>query len=157
MKLEQLQTLDSSSRLFVYTADSEISNDYKYRLVAKLDQFSSTWEAHGVKLNAAYELIVDRMLIIAVDERNQQATGCSIDKLVHLLKGEEVDWFNRMNVHFAENETWKTLHIMDLLEKVKSGELSDNIKVLNSTVLTLSEAEGFLIQTLKKSWLNNMI
>ena len=157
MKLEQLQTLDSSSRLFVYSADSVISNVYKEKLVAKIDHFISTWEAHGVKLNAAYELIVNRMLIIAVDERNQQATGCSIDKLVHLLKGEEVDWFNRMNVHFKQNDHWQTLHMMDLVEKVKSGELSENIEVLNSTVLTLSEAEGDLVQTLKKSWLNNLI
>lgn len=157
MKLEQLQTLDGSSRLFVYTANSKISNDYKVELVAKLDQFVKEWEAHGVKLHAAYELIVDRMLIIAVDERMQQATGCSIDKLTHLLKGESVDWLNRMNVHFSENDTWETLHMMDLIDKVKAGEVSEEVKVLNSTILTLSEAGDDLVQTLKNSWLKNLL
>ena len=54
-------------------------NDYKVELVAKFDQFIKEWEAHGVKLNAAYELIVDRMLIIAwMKECNKRRAVVSI-------------------------------------------------------------------------------
>lgn len=157
MKLEQLQTLDGSSRLFVYTTATEMSDAYIKGFVAKLDAFISTWEAHGVKLNAAYELIANRMLIIAVDEKGQIATGCSIDKLTHLLKAEDMDWFNRMNIHYKEEGTWKTLHMMDLVSKIQAGEISEEIEVLNSTVLTLQDASDNLVQTLKKSWLNKML
>lgn len=157
MKLEQLQTLDSSSRLFVYSADSVISNVYKEKLVAKLDHFISTWEAHGVKLNAAYELIVDRMLIIAVDERNQQATGCSIDNLNNFLKSESVNWFDRQYVHYLLQDTWKTLHMIELIKAVQTGKIHKEVKILNSTVLTLEDACENLLQSFKTSWLNKML
>lgn len=157
MKFEQLQTLHGSSRLFVYTSTAELSKDYAADFSLRLDHFIPTWEAHGVKLNASYVLIANRMLIIAVDERSQTATGCSIDKLTHLLKSESVDWFDRMHIHYKENGTWQTLHMMDLASKVKSGEISEDIEILNSTVLTLQDLDENLVQTLKKSWLNNLL
>ena len=50
-----------------------------------MDEFVGGWKARA-QLAAAYRIIADQFLIIAVDESLQQATGCSIDKSVHLLK-----------------------------------------------------------------------
>ena len=49
---------------------------------AHLAAFTSSWAAHGTPLAAEAAVLLDQIVVLAVDEALQMATGCSIDASV---------------------------------------------------------------------------
>ena len=120
-----------------------------------MDDFVGGWKAHGAQLAAAYRIIANQFLIIAVDESQQQATGCSIDKSVHLLQefGEnhDLDFFNRMLVHVMENGTFTSYSTAELKAGIAEGKIGPNTQIMNTTAATLKES-GMGTLDLADSW-----
>ena len=120
-----------------------------------MDEFVGGWKAHGAQLAAAYRIIADQFLIIAVDESQQQATGCSIDKSVHLLQEfgakHHLDFFNRMLVHAQTGEGFTSYSTASLKAAIAEGRIDENTPVLHTTAATLGESGSGLIP-LKESW-----
>lgn len=120
-----------------------------------MDEFVGGWKAHGARLAASYRLIADQFLIIAVDESQQQATGCSIDKSVHLLQEfgnkENLDFFNRMLVHVMEKGTFTSYSTSELKDAIAQGVIGPNTQVMNTTATTLAES-GMGTIDLADSW-----
>ena len=104
--------MNPESRMWFYGLKQPMSLAQKSELSAIMDEFVSSWKAHGSQLAAAFRIVFDQFLIIAVDESQQQATGCSIDKSVHLLqafgKKHGVDFFNRMLIFVQSHERYKS-------------------------------------------------
>jgi hypothetical protein len=121
-----------------------------------MDAFIAQWQAHGADLSASYRWVGRQLLILAVDETKQQATGCSIDKSVHLLQDfgnkHGVDFFNRMLV-FVVNEdfSFSTHTPATLKEAIASGEVHAGTKVINTLAATLEESGDGTI-ALEHSW-----
>ena len=70
-----------------------------------LDEFVAGWQAHGASLTAQAAVVHGWMVLLAVDERPQQATGCSIDASVSASANckpapsmVDLDVFDRMAV-----------------------------------------------------------
>ena len=116
---------------------------------------SREWKAHGSELAAAFRLISRQFLVIAVDENQQIATGCSIDKSVHLLQEfgnkHQLDFFNRLLVHLDKGNSFRTYSISQLKEAIAKGEVHALSNILNSTATTLKE-NGTGRIALKDSW-----
>lgn len=55
----------------------------------KLGEFIKEWNAHGDPLAASFEIRYNFFIFIRVDESKVRVTGCSIDKLVRLIKSIE--------------------------------------------------------------------
>ena len=89
-------------------------------LMAKraLAEFVSRWAAHGKKLSAQGDILLDRFVVLSIDESAVGASGCSIDSSVHFLKelGKQlsVDLFNRMKLYVLQGEEILHIHIADL-------------------------------------------
>ena len=66
------------SRMWFYGLEQPLTDEQSKVLRGLMDDFVGQWKAHGARLAAAYRIIGSQCLIIAVDERQQQATGCSI-------------------------------------------------------------------------------
>ena len=79
--------MHSESRRWFYGLQQPLTDEQAEVLRGLMDEFVGQWKAHGAQLAAAYRIIGNQCLIIAVDERQQQATGCSIDKSVHSVDG----------------------------------------------------------------------
>ena len=120
-----------------------------------MDEFVGGWKAHGTQLAAAYRLIANQFLIIAVDESQQQATGCSIDKSVHLLQEfgakHQLDFFNRMLVHVMESGSFTSYSTSELKEAITKGKIGPQTQVMNTTAATLKES-GMGTLDLADSW-----
>ena len=101
-----MQSMHPESRMWFYGLQQPLTDAQAAVLRELMNDFVGQWKAHGAQLAAAYSLIGNQCLILAVDERQQQATGCSIDKSVHLLMefGQQygIDFFNRMLVFTAD-------------------------------------------------------
>ena len=53
----------------------------------QLALFIASWKAHGASLEAGFEIIENRFIILYVNESGQIATGCSIDESIAFIKG----------------------------------------------------------------------
>ena len=162
MKSELFPNMQLSSRLFVYTSNDELSSREVSSFQTKLNAFIDSWKAHGAKLDASFMLIANRVLIIVVDEKFQTATGCSIDSMNRYLQDSGYDWFSRTLVLYNTgvgglDEVWEASNMHEFHSALKRGDLSMDILVINSTVLSLGEAREKLVQKVSESWHKNML
>jgi hypothetical protein len=81
--------LPDSARLWIFGVERDLSVEERERLLSEVDAFLSGWKAHGHPLAAAREWRYDRFLLVAVDDRMEPPSGCSIDALVRILRGLE--------------------------------------------------------------------
>jgi len=138
--------LPDHSRVWLYLADRKLDSTELLFAHEKLQDFLSTWKAHGKSLNCNGTIIYSQYLILSVNEDIESASGCSIDSSVRFVKmlGNElhVDFFNRLNVlaFLNENET-QTTNYFDATK--------GNIPYLNPLIQTLGE--------LRENWIINQI
>jgi hypothetical protein len=81
--------MPDDARLWIFGARAPLDDVDAPRLLGAVDGFLKTWKAHGEPLRCAREFVHEHFLVVAVDERASDASGCSIDGLFHLLKEAE--------------------------------------------------------------------
>lgn len=81
-----LAELPADSRLWVFPSTAPLEEENQTCLLEEVDDFLAGWLAHGRPLKAGRELRHGRFLIVAVDEGDASASGCSIDALVGRLR-----------------------------------------------------------------------
>lgn len=110
--------LSPESKIWIYTADRNFTPADKEVIEVAMSQFLPQWAAHGNALYGDYTIAYDRFLILAVDESQAGASGCSIDTSVRFIKnlGAQlgVDFFNRMNLVVENDGKLDSVHISDL-------------------------------------------
>lgn len=111
--------LPELSRVWIYSADRELSDEEIAISKNELNKFIANWATHGTDLGASSDIIEKRFVVIVVDEMKVRASGCSIDTSVHFLKdlGKKlgVDFFNRMKLYIHEDNQIKQIHLSDLV------------------------------------------
>ncbi|MGB1943065.1 MAG: hypothetical protein ACPH1A_06275 [Flavobacteriales bacterium] len=155
-------TLDDSARVWVHVASRRMTSDEAQAVQSHLDEFVAGWQAHGAALKAQAAVVHGWMVLLAVDERSQQATGCSIDASVSALKQiaslhpsmVDLDFFDRMAVlHRSSSETpWKRTSLSTFWAQRKAGLLDDAEQVFDTTVSTLEELKTRGVVLMGASW-----
>ena len=162
MTLELFPNISLSARLFIYTANQTLNSTESSEFSKSLMLFLDNWKAHGSSLEASFMLIANRVLLIVVDEKDQTATGCSIDSLNRHLQSSDFDWFSRNWVlHTSEAPSikgdWDVSDLQGFQEKCRNGDISKNEYVLNTAVLSVQELHENLIQKVSDSWHYRML
>lgn len=154
--------LDDSARVWVHVASRKMTLDEAHIVQAHLDEFVAGWQAHGAPLTAQASVVHGWMVLLAVDERPQPATGCSIDASVSALKQVEslhpsmvdLDLFDRMAVlhrSSAENP-WKRTTLSTFWAQRKAGLVGDAEQVFDTTVCTLGALKTRGVVPMGTSW-----
>ena len=142
--------LPDSSRVWLYLSNRIFDStelDYIENVIRDFTQ--SKWSTHGSKLEASGTILFNQLIILAVDERKLNASGCSIDSSVRMIKelGAEldVDFFNRLYVLVHVQNQLKRIHIHELKNYSKA-------QLINPLVTTLGEIrKDFLVEVSKSS------
>jgi hypothetical protein len=96
------------ARLWVFVGDRKLSATEIAWLNETLTQFVSSWQTHGKSLDAVGFVLHETALVIVANENAVKASGCSMDKINHLVKDAgsqlSIDFFNRMNVLLPDSE-----------------------------------------------------
>lgn len=150
------ENMPQTSRIWIYQASRNIAKSEVQTIVSVLDIKMEGWAAHGAALLSAYKIFHSRFVVIALDENQNAASGCSIDASTHWLKdlGAElnINFFDRSLAYLADNE----IHTVDLLgiKKAVSDELinADTI-IYNNLIKTLSDFDQNWQLQASKSWL----
>ena len=74
------------SRVWIYQAGRSFSQAEKELVTNRLTAFCNGWNTHGNGMPSSFQILDDQVLILAVDESNLGASGCSIDSSVKALR-----------------------------------------------------------------------
>ena len=153
--------LDEQSRIWIYQSDRELLSEEKSVLSSELKIFIDQWTAHNKELKGSFEILLDRFLIIMIDETNTNATGCSIDKSMNFIKQMEiklnVNFTNRQELAYKEGNEIKTISKSSFEDKLKSGQFNENTIVFNNLIEKKSELKSHWQVALKESWHKMML
>ena len=148
------------SRVWVYQSNREFTTSEVAEIQEKLDAFTAQWQAHGQQLKAKAEIIHNFFIVITVDERASNVTGCSIDASVRILKEIEeqynLDLFNRFNMAYIADGKVVTLNKEDFETLVSIKKITPDTIVFNNTVQTLEEFETKWQVPFAQSWHNTV-
>lgn len=78
--------LPDHARVWVFASDRQLALAESAQLLAEVDAFLEQWKAHGAPLRSAREWRDGQFLVVGVDPRAEQASGCSIDGLFRALQ-----------------------------------------------------------------------
>ena len=140
--------LTGNGRVWIYVSKRALQTEEITAIKQKLAVFGSTWEAHGKPLQSAFDVLYNQILVLAVDEEVESATGCSIDKALAVFQEIEstysLDLFNRMNLTFvAMNE---------INQAYLSGLINNDTVFLDNTLAKLSDIRTRWQVPFQSSW-----
>lgn len=150
--------LPDNARVWIFQATNFLEFEKLERMSARLLNFLESWQAHGKDLKASLEIRYDRFVIIALDEASYEATGCSIDKLTHLIQALEtelhISLMDRTQIAFrdSENGMIDTMHMMNFRAVLESGDIDQDTIVFNNLITTKGQLEKEWEVPVHKSW-----
>ena len=154
--LQDISTLPDQSRVWIYQSDKAFTDDQVSQLEKDLSTFLTSWTAHGAALQAGFEVKYKRFIVIALDQSQESASGCSIDSQVRFIQSlqEEldVDLLDKMNVTYYQNDRIHFKTLIDFKKMVKDGAVGKNTIVFNNLVTNLEEYNHHWEVPASESW-----
>ena len=149
--------LPDDARCWIFGASASIDDIDDQRLLAAVDGFLLQWKAHGAPLTASRDWCDEHFLVIAVDQNQEGASGCSIDGLFRTLKGLETaigaSLVEGGLVYFRD--PLGLVHAVardDFQLLVKHGEVNADTKVFDTTLTILGDYRTKFERRAKDSW-----
>lgn len=158
--MNTFQNFSLSSRIWIYQSNRELTSEEANEISQIAGQFTEQWTAHQQLLKTAFDLRYNLFLIFCVDE-STAASGCSIDKSLHLVQQLEkkfnIRLLNRqMGAYFSEGEAipFSLLKINDLYQ---SAIINDQTTVADNLVNTLGDFNARWQIPFHQSWMKQFI
>lgn len=154
--LTDFNTLPDTSRIWIYQANRSFTSKELEDIGREMDAFLKDWTAHGSNLKAGYEIRYKRFIVIALDQSQTSASGCSIDASVHFIqqleKKYDVQLLDKMNVSYKQGEYIAYKPLSDFKKMAKQKAVSKNTIVFNNLVNNKQEYEEHWEVPASESW-----
>ncbi len=148
--------ISENSRVWIYQSNRPFTTDEQEAISHHLAVFIKEWQAHGQQLAAAFEIRYNRFIILSVDEEIAEASGCSIDKSVSLMKAIEQEFglslFDRLNIAYREGDEIKSCDRQDFESLIAEGKIHENSIVFNNLVQTKADLNTKWEVAFRQSW-----
>ena len=149
-------TLPEESKIWIYQSNRKFSDEEMNEIETDLKVFVENWAAHGTSLTASYLLKYNRFIILAVNQEDQMATGCSIDASVVFIQNLEqkykVDLLDKMNVTFKVGEHVAHKTLIDFKKMAKDKAVTGETIVFNNLVNNIAEFNESWETPAEDSW-----
>jgi hypothetical protein len=150
--------LSALAKTWIYQADKKLSEKEKQIISDKLRSFTEQWLVHGAPLEASFDIRFDHFVILAA---NDQASGCSIDSSVRIMKelGQitGIDFFNRNLIAFKDGENLKMIPMQELKNAFLLGQWNGQTFVFNNVASTLEEVNQSWLVPASSTWLKRYL
>jgi len=155
------ESMSPESRIWIFQSDRKFSDRDKAIITEHLKLFTDGWAAHGQPLKASFDLRYDQFLIIAVDEGYNNASGCSIDSSVRVIKEIEnhlrISFLSRDRVAFLKNSDVDLIQLKDLKEEYQKGNWNESSSTFNNVIETKGQLETEWIIPAGTTWLKRYV
>lgn len=159
--IRTIADMPTHARVWVYKAARALSQAEQRLVRERGAQFTAEWSAHKMPLDACVDVVIDRYVVIAVDEQQAQASGCSIDKSVAFIKGLEHDLklmlTDRMVVAYEHDGQVVSARLQELGALVKEGTITRDTVVFDDLVSTVGEYRERFKVPLGASWMERFL
>jgi len=153
--LVDFNTIADNSRIWIYAAEKKLTSDKKTYIINYISDHLQNWNAHKVPLIAGVTILENYFIVIALDESENRASGCSIDLLQNMIQDLEkelsVSLLNRLNVF---------CRIDDKILCVPSFKLGciakDNTLFYDLTIQNKSDLHSYL-KPISEGWCKNLL
>lgn len=153
---DKLERLPNSARVWIYQSTRPFTEMEIEVLRSQINGFVGVWTAHSHQLAAAGDVLFERFIVLAVDENQAGASGCSIDKSVNFIKGIENQYvtqlFERMNFAYLEDGEVVVVPSSEFSRLHTEGVLSENTLVFDNLVQSIGDMKTQWIKPVKSSW-----
>lgn len=150
--------MPAHARTWIYKAPRDLGQAEQKLVRERGAAFTEGWSAHGAALAACVDVLHDRFVVIAVDEEQARASGCSIDKSVGFIKDLEHDLnlmlTDRMIVVFEEDGKVRSCRLQELPGLLEQGLITADTIVFDDLVATVGELRERFRVPLRASWLD---
>lgn len=151
------EELPQDARLWIFQSDRPITADEVYKIQAQVHAFLTQWASHGKDLNAGFEVKHQYFLLLALDEKQAAASGCSIDAFVNFLNqmgmALQIDFFQRTNLAFWQNNQVELYPLQNIKTLLLSGELSSEARYFDNSITELRHLNAKWIVKPQDTWL----
>lgn len=156
------EEMPGHARVWIYQADRPLSNAEEEYALQISQTFISRWAAHGKDLKSSVKVYHQQFLVIAVDEVYNQASGCSIDASVGLVKELEqkfstsehpLSFFDRTKVAFIYDGQVFLESMNRLKERIAEGDIKPETLTFNNLVNSKEQLEKEWVVQAKSSWI----
>lgn len=148
--------LPNHSRVWIYQSNRVFSREECAEIKDLAQHFLVGWNAHGSKLNAAIELFYDLFLVVMLDEKVAQASGCSIDASFQFIKGLEkrlkVSLLDRLIVAHRDEKGIALSRVDEFENLIRHGEVGTETIVFNNLIDNKADFDSKWEVLLKDSW-----
>lgn len=149
--------MPENARVWVYQSNTILNDEQIKHITEQGDLFINQWSAHGASLKASFDILYSRFIIIAVDEQQAMASGCSIDKSVQFMKQLEsqfqINLFDRLKIAYKnELNTISVVSLNEFEQLAKEKKINENTIVYNNMVSTKSAFDKEWEVEAKNSW-----
>lgn len=152
------EEMPDNARLWIYQAERKLTSEEVQFVEASTESFLNQWQAHGQDLKASFQLAYDQFLIISVDESFSQASGCSIDASVHLIKALEkelkISFMTTSQVAFLQDEEISLYPFNQLKTQVTNSVIKPETLVFDNTVQNVAEFKARWLKESQHTWVN---
>jgi len=138
------EQIPQTARIWIYQANRTLNDNEVSLIETTLEPAVTKWAAHGTALLASVKVFHNRFVIIALDESQYEASGCSIDASSRWFKelGAQlnIDFFDRSQAYLDGTEI-KTFSIFQPKKAIESGLISADtiVFVNNNNIHTLAD------------------
>lgn len=154
--LVDFSTLPLESRIWIYQSNVKFTDEQVTTLQKDLTSFLTAWTAHGTSLKAGFEVKYNRFIVIALDQSQAAASGCSIDSQVRFIQSIQedlnIDLLDKMNVTYYQNDRIHYKTLIDFKKMAKDGAIGKKTVVFNNLVTNLDEYQNHWEVPAIESW-----
>lgn len=148
--------LSADSRIWIYRSDRTFSVEELNFIENRLDLFCKEWTAHNLALLADYEIRENKFIILAVDETQTDASGCSIDKSVKELKVIEdelkIHLLDKSHLTYWAGNEFKEVHFTEIQSAYEQGSFNEDTFFYNLNIEKLSDLDNKFRLPLRSHW-----
>jgi hypothetical protein len=151
------ENLPNHTRVWIYQADRKMTANEEAEVSSSMKSFCEQWAAHGQPLQTSFKIEHNQFLIVAVDEGFNNASGCSIDGSVRMLKGFQTElnlnFLDPSKIAFCVDAEINLFPRTELKALFASGKLNNSTLTFNNLVATKADFENQWKIAVEKSWM----
>jgi hypothetical protein len=152
-----LNELSLKSRAWAYPINRLLTEEEVTIANIAIESFVTQWTSHSRDLKAHGAVYFDAFVVLMVDEKLADASGCSIDKSVRFLEDLErrlnISVFDRQVATYMSSDGVKMLKINTLSQAMADGLITDQTPFFDPLISTKDDFENHFLKRLSDSWL----
>ena len=153
------EQLSDEARIWIYQANRLLRPEEQASLMHTTQEFLEQWMAHGRPLQCSAALLYDQFLVLAVEERQQGATGCAVDASIQFVRELEqqfqISLLDRKWVAFRHADETFVVPLSQLEADIEKGVIDADMLTFDNTVTQKAALANRWLIHAKNSWLGN--